>query len=71
MFNQIFAGGRVFLDAACRRNMIGRHTVPEDAQCARPGNIGEWVGGQDKIREEGRFLDVGAVGVPGINISRR
>src|SRR6266566_1863454 len=49
--------------------MVGRDTVSEDAQRARRFNLADLARLQTKIREERRFLNVGAFCIPLINVA--
>ena len=50
--------------------MIGRHAVAENAQGAGAFDLPDFPGLQSKFLEEGRLLDIGAVGVPLIDVAR-
>ena len=71
MFNQILAGSGILLDAAGRRDVVGRHRVAENPQRPRPGNVADRSGMHRELLEERRLLDVRACCVPMIHRSDR
>src|SRR5581483_9091641 len=69
VLDQIFSRRRRFLDAARRRNMVGRHAVAEDAERARAPDLVNFTRLQTKLCEERRLLNVGAFAIPLVHIA--
>ena len=61
----------LLLDGSSRRDMIGRNRVTEDAQRTGSGDRSDHAGFHTEVFEEGGLLDVGALGIPLIDLSGR
>ncbi len=67
--DEVSAGGRILLDAAGRRDVVGRHRIAKDAERGGVADIADRAGRHREVLEERRFLDVGAPGVPAVHVA--
>ena len=69
VFDGVFCGGRAGVDGAGGRDVVSRDRVAEDAHRAGAFDVGDRSGGHAEVLEEGRFLDVGALAVPIVDLA--
>ncbi len=68
---QVTAGGAVGLNVAGGGDVVGGHRVAEQGEDARLVDVADMRRRIGDVLEEGRMLDIGRVGLPGIGIGLR
>ena len=69
VLDQVPARGRAHRDDAGRRDVVGGDRVAEHGQRARADDVGDRRRLRRDAAEEGRQLDVGGLGVPGVGLA--